>query len=70
MNSHKYKVPVIVPVYNTGAYLCGCIESALGQTCSDIELILTDDGSTDGSSAIIDRYAASDSRVKILRQTN
>ena len=70
MNSHKYKVSVIVPVYNTGAYLCGCIESALGQTCSDIELILTDDGSTDGSSAIIDRYAASDSRVKILRQTN
>ena len=47
---------IIVPVYNAGTYLEECIESIIAQSCSDFELILIDDGSTDGSAAICDNY--------------
>ena len=63
-------ISVIVPVYNTKEYLSDCIESILAQTCRDFELILIDDGSTDGSGGVCDEYAASDSRVSVIHRQN
>ena len=54
----KIKTSVIIPVYNTAEYLEECIDSVLAQTQKEIEIFLVDDGSTDGSLDIIDRYAA------------
>jgi len=56
-------VSVIVPVYNPGRYLRACVESVFGQSFSDWELILVDDGSTDGSDAVCREYAEQDARV-------
>lgn len=61
---------VIVPVYNGEAYLTECVESVRGQTAADWELILVDDGSTDGSAALCADFAARDPRVRVLRQPN
>ncbi|MGE5458927.1 MAG: glycosyltransferase family 2 protein [Methanobacterium sp.] len=66
----KPKISVIVPVYNAKPYLHQCADSILGQTFSDLELILIDDGSTDGSAAICDDYARQDKRVRVLHQEN
>ena len=62
-------ISVIIPVYNVKNYLEECVDSILSQTFSDFELILVDDGSTDGSSEICDRYL-SDSRVKVVHKEN
>lgn len=64
------KVSVIIPVYNVEAYLRQCLDSVVKQTLRDIEIICVDDGSTDGSAAILAEYAARDSRVKVLLQGN
>ena len=64
------KLSVIVPVYNTEKYLRECIDSILGQTFTDFELILVDDGSTDGSGAICDAYAQKDPRIRVIHQEN
>ena len=61
---------VIVPAYNSQSTLRKCIESILNQTYPDWELILIDDGSTDGSWTICQAYAAKDSRIRIFRQEN
>ncbi len=65
------KISVIVPVYNVDeGYLEKCIESVLGQDYSDVELLLIDDGSTNGAPAICDRFAKEDERVISLHQEN
>ena len=61
---------VIVPIFNIETYLKKCIESILDQSFSNFELILIDDGSTDGSSIICDKYALKDSRVKVIHKEN
>lgn len=64
------KVSVIVPVYNVEKYLSKCIESIINQTLKDIEIILVNDGSTDNSGKIIDRYAVKDKRIKVIHKKN
>jgi len=61
-------VSIIVPVYNVEDYLEPCIESILQQTFTDFELILVNDGSTDGSADICDRYAYADERVRVFHK--
>ena len=64
------RVSVIVPVYNTEKYLRECVDSILGQTFEDFELILVDDGSTDQSGVICDEYSKLDGRIKVIHQNN
>lgn len=64
------QVSVIVPVYNAEKYLSECVDSILNQTIADLECILVDDGSTDGSPAICDAYARHDVRVKVIHKAN
>lgn len=64
------KVSVIVPVFRVEAYLPTCVDSILGQTYRNIELILVDDGSDDGCPAMCDAYAAADARVRCIHKQN
>lgn len=64
------KVSVIVPVYNASKQLTRCIESITAQFYPDLEIVLIDDGSTDGSGRICDEAAIKNSAVKVLHQTN
>lgn len=64
------KASVVIPVYNTGALLRRMLDSVLAQTERDLELICVDDGSTDGSDAVVEEYARRDGRVRLIRQKN
>lgn len=64
------KICVIVPIYKVEAYLRRCIDSILGQTYSDFDLILVDDGSPDNCGAICDEYAQIDDRIHVIHQKN
>lgn len=59
-----------MPIYNMERYLDECMKSVLSQTLQDIEIICVDDGSNDASPSMIDRYAASDSRIKVIHKAN
>lgn len=61
---------VIIPVYNVEKYIKQCLDSVIGQTFSDLEIIVVNDGSTDGSGLICEEYAAKDSRIKLYNKKN
>ena len=63
-------VSIVVPIYNTENYLGECVESILSQSHKAIDLILVDDGSTDGSLALCDYYRRHDDRVKVISKQN
>lgn len=63
-------VSIIIPVYNVKEYLRECVESVRRQTLSEIEIVLVDDGSTDGSAELCDEYAKLDSRIQVIHQAN
>lgn len=64
------KVSVVIPVYNTAAYLRECLDSAARQTLKDVEIVCINDGSVDGSLTILEEYAAADGRFTIISQNN
>lgn len=64
------KISVIIPVYNVEKYLCECLDSVLAQTYTNLEIVLVDDGSTDSSGTICDKYAGKDSRIHVIHQKN
>lgn len=66
----NYKISVVVPVYNVEDYVKECIESIINQTYSNLEIILVDDGSTDMSGKICDKYAEKDSHIKVIHKEN
>ncbi len=70
IENYNVKVSVIMPVYNSGEYLKTAVDSILNQSLKEIELILVDDGSTDGSSERCDEYARQDNRVVVIHQKN
>ena len=65
-----FMISIIVPIYNVELYLEKCIESIINQTYKDIEVILINDGSTDKSGIICDKYAKIDDRIIVLHKEN
>ena len=63
-------ISVIMPVYNVEQYLPQCLDSILAQTYGNFELICVDDGSTDGSGNVLEKYAVEDARIKVIHQKN
>ena len=68
--SESRMISVIIPVYKVEKYLDKCIESVVGQTYSDLEIILVDDGSPDGCPAMCDAWAEKDGRIKVIHKPN
>jgi glycosyltransferase involved in cell wall biosynthesis len=64
------KISVIIPCYNVEQYICKCIESIIQQSYRNIELILVDDGSSDKTGRICDRYALKDKRITVIHKEN
>lgn len=64
------KVSIIVPIYNVEQYVVTCVESLVGQSYRNIEIILVDDGSPDNCPVLCDEYAAKDSRIKVIHKEN
>ena len=67
---HRPTVSVLIPVYNGGAFLAKALRSVLAQTYADFECLVLDDGSTDGSAAVVESIARNDSRVRLVRREN
>ena len=76
VSAHEYGgaggplVSVVIPVYNVSRYLPQCLESVLAQTYQNVEVLIVDDGSTDGSGSICDRFAERDSRIRVIHTDN
>lgn len=66
----KPAISVVIPVYNVERYLQECVDSVLSQTMQDFEVILVDDGATDSSGTICDRYGVQDPRIQVIHQKN
>lgn len=64
----KSEISIIIPIYNIDNYLNRCIESVLNQTYHDLQIILVDDGSTDRSGKICDKYAEIDNRIQVIHK--
>ena len=64
------KISVIIPIYNNERYLHECLDSVVNQSLRDIEILCINDGSTDGSPAILEEFAQRDNRIRILAHTN
>lgn len=64
------EISIVVPVYNVEKYLHRCLESILGQTMKELEIILIDDGSTDRSGEICDEYKERDNRIQVVHKKN
>ena len=64
------KISVVIPVYNVRKFLRRCIDSVIKQKYKNLEIILVDDGSQDGSGKICDDYASNDPRIKVVHKTN
>ena len=64
------KLSIIIPVYNVKGFIDRCVQSVLSQTFRDYELILIDDGSSDGSAEKCDKYERKDYRVRVIHQQN
>lgn len=64
------KVSVVIPVFNQQRYLGACLDTVVNQTLRDIEILCVDDGSTDGSGAILDEAARRDDRIQVIHQVN
>ena len=63
-------ISIIVPVYNVDKYIERCIQSIINQTYKNLEIILIDDGSTDKSGAICDKYSKIDNRINVIHKKN
>ena len=63
-------ISIIVPVYNVASYLPQCLDSLVNQTYRELEIICVNDGSTDGSLAILEEYSKKDERIKIISREN
>ncbi len=63
-------VSIIIPVFNVAPYLCEGLDSVINQKYKELEIIIIDDGSTDGSENICDEYAKKDERIKVVHQEN
>lgn len=70
MNLNTPMVSVIVPIYNVRQYIDKCLESIVGQTFKDLEIILVDDGSTDGSGEVCDAWARREPRIRVCHKQN
>lgn len=67
---NRAKISIIVPIYKVEPYLRRCLDSIVGQTYRDLEIILVDDGSPDNCGTICDEYAARDRRIKVIHKEN
>ena len=69
-NTDRPTVSVLIPVYNAKKYLKDCLNSVLVQSFDDFEVVICDDGSTDGSAVLCDEFAARDKRIRVIHQDN
>ena len=70
MREEKPLISVIVPVYNVMNYLPRCVDSIRNQTYQNLEILLVDDGSTDGTGELCNRLGAADSRIRVFHKEN